>query len=37
MVLDLKLPKMSGFELLEKVKTDERFRGLPVIVYTGAS
>ncbi|MFL5927476.1 MAG: response regulator, partial [Gaiellaceae bacterium] len=35
MVLDLKLPKMSGFTLLEKVKTDDRFRGLPVIVYTG--
>ena len=35
MVLDLKLPKMSGFQLLEKVKTDERFQGLPVIVYTG--
>jgi CheY-like chemotaxis protein len=35
MVLDLKLPKMSGFALLETVKTDERFRGLPVIVYTG--
>jgi CheY-like chemotaxis protein len=35
MVLDLKLPKMSGFALLEKVKTDPRFRGLPVIVYTG--
>ncbi len=36
MVLDLKLPKMSGFALLEKVKDDERFRNLPVIVYTGA-
>jgi CheY-like chemotaxis protein len=36
MVLDLKLPKMSGFALLEKVKTDERFRNLPVIVYTGS-
>jgi hypothetical protein len=35
MVLDLKLPKMSGFTLLEKVKSDDRFRGLPVIVYTG--
>jgi CheY-like chemotaxis protein/HAMP domain-containing protein len=35
MVLDLKLPKMSGFALLEKVKTDERWRSLPVIVYTG--
>jgi len=35
MVLDLKLPKMTGFDLLEKVKGDERFRHLPVIVYTG--
>jgi CheY-like chemotaxis protein len=35
MVLDLKLPKMSGFALLEQVKGDERFRRLPVIVYTG--
>jgi CheY-like chemotaxis protein len=35
MVLDLKLPKMTGFDLLEKVKTTERSRALPVIVYTG--
>ncbi|MGH3071368.1 MAG: response regulator, partial [Gaiellaceae bacterium] len=35
MVLDLKLPKMTGFDLLERVKTDERSRLLPVIVYTG--
>jgi HAMP domain-containing protein/signal transduction histidine kinase/CheY-like chemotaxis protein len=35
MVLDLKLPKMTGFTLLEKVKSDERFARLPVIVYTG--
>jgi len=35
MVLDLKLPKMTGFALLEKVKSDERFISLPVIVYTG--
>jgi len=35
MVLDLKLPQMSGFTLLEKVKTDKRFSNLPVIVYTG--
>jgi CheY-like chemotaxis protein len=35
MVLDLKLPKMTGFALLEKVKTDERSHNLPVIVYTG--
>jgi signal transduction histidine kinase/CheY-like chemotaxis protein len=35
MVLDLKLPGTEGFELLEKVKTDERFTPLPVIIYTG--
>ncbi|MDQ3646911.1 MAG: response regulator, partial [Actinomycetota bacterium] len=35
MVLDLKLPKMSGFKLLERVKKDERFAGLPIIIYTG--
>ena len=35
MVLDLKLPKMTGFDLLERVKTTERSRALPVIVYTG--
>ncbi|MDQ3067284.1 MAG: response regulator, partial [Actinomycetota bacterium] len=35
MVLDLKLPKMTGFDLLEKVKTSAESRSLPVIVYTG--
>jgi CheY-like chemotaxis protein len=35
LVLDLKLPGTSGFSLLEKVKKDDRFRNLPVIVYTG--
>src|SRR6185295_653767 len=34
-VLDLKLPKTSGFQLLEKIKKDERFHDLPVIIYTG--
>jgi CheY-like chemotaxis protein/HAMP domain-containing protein len=35
MVLDLKLPKRGGFELLELIKQDERFSATPVIVYTG--
>jgi CheY-like chemotaxis protein len=35
MVLDLKLPDTTGFKLLEKLKKDERFSALPVIVYTG--
>ena len=35
MVLDLKLPKRGGFELLEQIKQDERHAATPVIVYTG--
>jgi CheY-like chemotaxis protein len=35
MVLDLKLPDGSGFQLLEKIKKNKRFAGLPVIVHTG--
>jgi CheY-like chemotaxis protein/HAMP domain-containing protein len=34
-VLDLKLPDMQGFQFLEQVKTDDRFRNLPVIIHTG--
>jgi signal transduction histidine kinase/CheY-like chemotaxis protein len=34
-VLDLKLPKMSGFDLLERIGGDERLRDIPVIVHTG--
>jgi CheY-like chemotaxis protein len=34
-VLDLKLPKASGFSLLERVKNDERLRNVPVIIHTG--
>jgi CheY-like chemotaxis protein len=34
-VLDLKLPKMSGFALLEHLKSDDAARFVPVIVYTG--
>jgi signal transduction histidine kinase/DNA-binding response OmpR family regulator/HAMP domain-containing protein len=34
-VLDLKLPKASGFTLLERVKTDEKLHDVPVIIHTG--
>jgi HAMP domain-containing protein/signal transduction histidine kinase/DNA-binding response OmpR family regulator len=34
-VLDLKLPGTTGFQLLERVKKNERHRDLPIIVYTG--
>ena len=35
MVLDLGLPDMSGFELLEKIKQEPSLRKLPIIIYTG--
>ena len=34
-VLDLKLPKMSGFDLLEHLGSDDHLKGIPVIVHTG--
>jgi CheY-like chemotaxis protein len=34
-VLDLKLPDMSGFEVLEKIRDDEALRDIPVVVFTG--
>jgi CheY-like chemotaxis protein/signal transduction histidine kinase/HAMP domain-containing protein len=35
MVLDLKLPDMTGFELIDKLQKDLGRRDLPIIVYTG--
>ncbi|MCW2971860.1 MAG: ATP-binding region ATPase domain protein, partial [Thermoleophilia bacterium] len=35
MVLDLKLPKQSGYGLLERIREDASLRELPIIVYTG--
>jgi len=34
-VLDLRLPDMSGFEILERIRDDEALRDLPVVVFTG--
>jgi CheY-like chemotaxis protein/signal transduction histidine kinase/HAMP domain-containing protein len=34
-VLDLKLPDMSGFEVLEHLRRHERLSDLPVVVFTG--
>ncbi len=34
-VLDLGLPDMTGFELIEQIKQDEKLAKLPIIIYTG--
>jgi CheY-like chemotaxis protein len=33
-LLDINLPLMNGLEVLERVKTDERLRSLPVVMLT---
>jgi HAMP domain-containing protein/CheY-like chemotaxis protein/signal transduction histidine kinase len=34
-VLDLRLPDMTGFDILERMRQDERLADIPVIVFTG--
>ncbi|MGC9976246.1 MAG: response regulator [Syntrophales bacterium] len=35
-ILDLKLPKVSGLEILKRVKADERTTHIPVVVFTSS-
>jgi CheY-like chemotaxis protein len=35
MVLDLRLPDISGFVLLEQIQQEARLRELPIVVFTG--
>ncbi len=36
-LMDLKMPKMDGLELLQRIRSDERTKLLPVVVLTTSS
>jgi len=36
-ILDLKLPKVNGMEILERLKSDERTKKIPVVVLSSSN
>ena len=36
-ILDIMLPEMSGFDILQKIKMNENLRGVPVIILSNLS
>lgn len=37
MLLDLKMPKVDGIDVLRKVKSDDRFCAIPVVIMTSSN
>jgi two-component system response regulator len=37
LLLDLKMPKVNGIDVLRQLKEDERFKGIPVVIMTSSN
>jgi CheY-like chemotaxis protein len=36
-MLDLKMPRVDGFEVVKKMKADDRFRNIPIVMLTSSA